>query len=211
MAKSTKKSKKPAVKSAVSSKTPRARVAKKTEKKTEEKTGNRAVALLSGALALSLGVFTLMTNISSIPALSVVIGIGLLILGIFELIGLLSSKRSAAEFTFSLMHSAPIIVIAILMLGNYDKNMAWSLILLAIFAIGRGVVEILTAFATLEDKLDRFIWLVCGAIGVILGIVVLNSGNFADQTAFLRFFSTYLMVYGVSLLTYSVHSHKTVL
>lgn len=207
MAKSTKKSKKPAVKSAVSSKTPRARAVKKTEKKT----GNRAVALLSGALSLSLGVFTLMTNISSIPALSVVIGIGLLILGIFELIGLLSSKRSAAEFTFSLMHSAPIIVIAILMLGNYDKNMAWPLILLAIFAIGRGVVEILTAFATLEDKLDRFIWLVCGAIGVILGIVVLNSGNFADQTAFLRFFSTYLMVYGVSLLTYSVHSHKTVL
>jgi len=95
-----------------------------------------------------------------------------------------------------------------MLLFTQDYNMAWALTILAIYTIGRGVLEILLAFTAIADKTDRFMWLTCGICGAIIGVVILNSGGFSDQTTFVRFFSAYMMIYGVTNLIYGVHNRN---
>ena len=49
-------------------------------------------------------------------------------------------------------------------------------------------------------------WIVCGICACILGFVVLNSGHFENPTTFIKFFGTYMMIYGITTLIYAVHN-----
>ena len=166
-------------------------------------------AEIQGGLALGFGGYLLFTSTKNISTLSFVTGLGLLILGVLEFIDLFRRRKNPVDFAFSLMFSGPEIVIAVLLLLNRAEGMAWPLILLAIYTIGRGVIEILNAFATIKDKNEKLMWAICGAVSIILGIVVLNSGNFADQTAFFRFFATALMAYGLTAGTTALYAEQS--
>lgn len=161
-----------------------------------------------GAVSIIFGAFLLFTTVTSVPTLTAIIGVSLLCLGVIEVFSILYRKHYGKSLALSLILAVSEVVIALLLLFMQDYNMAWALTLLAIYTIGRGVLEILLAFTAVTDKTDRFMWATCGICGAIIGIVILNSGGFSDQTTFIRFFSAYMMVYGVTNLIYGVHNRN---
>lgn len=161
-----------------------------------------------GIISIIFGGFLLFTNITTVSTLSGIIGASLLCLGMVEIFSLLYRKHYGKSLSLSLILAASEVIIALLLLFMQNYNIAWPLTLLAIYTIGRGVLELLLAFAAVTDKTDRFMWATCGICGVIIGIVILNSGGFSDQTTFVRFFSVYMMIYGVTNLIYSVHNRN---
>lgn len=161
-----------------------------------------------GIISAIFGGFLLFTNITTISTLSGIIGSALLCLGLVEVFSLLYRRHYGKSLSLSLILATSEIVIALMLLFMQDYNMAWPLTLLAIYTIGRGILELLLAFTAITDKTDRFMWATCGVCGVIIGIVILNSGGFADQTTFVRFFSAYMMIYGVTNLIYGVHNRN---
>ena len=163
---------------------------------------------LQGVASILFGAYLLFTNVTAISSLTATIGTALLCLGVIEIFSLLYRRHYGKSLSLSLILAASEVIIAFMLLFTQDYNMAWALTILAIYTIGRGVLEILLAFTAITDKTDRFMWATCGICGAIIGIVILNSGGFADQTTFVRFFSAYMMIYGVTNLIYGVHNRN---
>ena len=57
------------------------------------------------------------------------------------------------------------------------------------------------------DPTDRFIRVLAGICGCVIGAAVLNAGSF-EITTFIRFFGTYMLVVGVTSLIYGVHNRQ---
>lgn len=161
-----------------------------------------------GIVSILFGAFILFTNITTISSLTGIIGVSLLLLGVIEIFSMIYRKHYGNSLLLSLILSASEIAIAMMLLFTQDYNMAWALTLLAIYTIGRGVLELFLAFTAVTDKTDRFMWATCGICGAVIGIVILNSGGFLDQTAFTKFFSAYMMIYGVTNLFYGIHNRN---
>lgn len=161
-----------------------------------------------GIISILFGAFILFTNITVVQSLVAIIGVSLLCLGVIEIFSMLYRKHYGNSLALSLILAASEVIIAMMLLFTQDYNMAWALTLLAIYTIGRGVLELILAFTAVTDKTDRFMWATCGVCGAIIGIVILNSGGFLDQTAFTKFFSAYMMIYGVTNLFYGIHNRN---
>ena len=161
-----------------------------------------------GVISILFGAYLLFTNITAISTLTGIIGVSLLCLGVIEVFSIMYRKHYGKSLILSIALSVFEVVIAFILLFMQDYNMAWILSLLAIYTIVRGVLEIVLGFSAITDKTDRFMWISCGVCGAIIGIVILNSGGFADQTTFIRFFSAYMMIYGVTNLIYGVHNRN---
>ena len=93
------------------------------------------------------------------------------------------------------------------MLFVADQAMVWHLSLVAAYTGLRGIFELLMGFRTTVDPTDRFIWALCGVVGIIFGLVIFNSGHL-ENIEFMRFFGAYMMILGVCSLIYGIHNHE---
>ena len=148
------------------------------------------------------------TGIKNLSTLATIIGCTLLALGIIEVFNILYRKHFGGSLIIGLVLAIIEIAIAALLIFFNQNDMTWQLILIAIYTILRGIVEIVLAFTSMTDKTDRFMWTVFGMCGAVIGIVILNAGGFFDKTAFVKFFGTYMMVYGITNLIYGVHNRN---
>ncbi len=161
-----------------------------------------------GVVSLAFGGYFLFAIQNNVSELTAIAGVSLLTLGVIETFNLLYRKHYGDSLVLSLLLAISEIVIAMLLLFTRDSGMEWPLILTAIYTIGRGILEIILAFTSMTDNTDRFMWIVCGITGAVIGIAILNSGNFMDNTTFIKFFGSYMMIYGVTNLFYGVHNRN---
>lgn len=161
---------------------------------------------LQGVVGLLFGWFVMFTNIDKVSTLVIIAGITLLVLGLIDIANLIYRKRRQQNWGLALILGLLNFGIGLSLLLTKDLNVAWALGLLAGYTIFCGVFEILLGFKSLSDPTDRFMWIVCGICGSILGFVVLNSGHFENPTTFIKFFGTYTMIYGITALIYAVHN-----
>ena len=163
-----------------------------------------------GVVALLFGWFALFTNLTDTNALVSIVGSLLLGLGIIELFNLLRRAHLNETWGFTLVSALIEVGVAFTLLFTSDQELVWHLALIAGYTIFRGIFEILIGLKAIDDITDKFIWTLTGICGVIMGIVIFNSGNVASSSApiFIKFFGSYMMVYGLSNLIYGVHNHN---
>lgn len=163
------------------------------------------VFVLQGVISLLFGWYIMFTGSTDVRTLVSVVGVTLLGLGIIEMFNVLHRSRRKETWGLNFGIAAIEVAVALALLMALDQNAAWQLTIIAAYTLCRGVFEILIGLKSVDDSTDKFIWLVCGICGAILGFVVFNSGHFAT-TAFLQFFGTYMMIFGLSNLIYGVHN-----
>ena len=161
-----------------------------------------------GIISLLFGAGMLFAGSDSVSSLIAICGITLLSLGIIETFNLLYRKHFGGSLTLSLILAIAEVIVALMLLLTKDYNMVWPLALLAIYTIGRGVLEIILSFTSITDYTDQFMWVVCGICGAIIGVVILNAGAFVDPTTFIKFFGSFMMIYGVTNLFYGIHNRN---
>ena len=163
-----------------------------------------------GAVALLFGWFALFTNLRETSALVSVVGSTLLGLGIIELFNLLRRARLNETWGFTLISALVEVGVAFALLFTADQELVWHLALVAGYTVARGLFEILIGLKSIDDITDKFIWVVTGICGVIMGFVILNSGNETvsdNALIFIKFFGAYMTLYGLANLIYGVHNH----
>ena len=163
------------------------------------------VFALQGVISLLFGWYIMFTGRTDLRMLVTVVGVTLLGLGIVELFNVLHRHTHQETWGLNLGIAAIEIAVSLALLMTLDQNVAWHLTIIAAYTLCRGIFEILIGLKSIDDSTDKFIWLVCGICGAILGFVILNSGHFAT-TAFLQFFGTYMMIFGLGNLIYGVHN-----
>lgn|SRR5574344_1110077 len=160
-----------------------------------------------GVISLLFGWFALFTKLEDSNALIAIVGSTLLGLGIVELFNMLRRTHLNETWGFSLVAAMLEIATAFALLFTLNQNVAWHLALIAGYTVVRGVFEILIGLRSVDDKTDKSIWIIIGMCGVIMGFVILNSGSVTGTTMFLRFFGSYMMLYGLANIIYGVHNH----
>ena len=162
---------------------------------------------LQGIVALLFGWFALFTSSSDIQTLVIVVGSVLLSLGIIELLNLLARTRTKNTWGVSLVMAILEISAGLALLFTYEQNVAWHLVVIAAYTILRGIFEIILGLRAIDDFTDKFIWILAGVCACIMGVVILNTGHLGT-TPFIKYFGSYMMVFGVVNLIYSVHNNE---
>ena len=162
---------------------------------------------LQGIVALLFGWFALFTSSSDIQTLVIVVGSVLLSLGIIELLNLLARTRTKNTWGVSLVMAILEISAGLALLFTYEQNVAWHLIVIAAYTILRGIFEIILGLKAIDDLTDKFIWILAGVCACIMGVVILNTGHLGT-IPFIKYFGSYMMVFGVVNLIYSVHNNE---
>lgn len=162
---------------------------------------------LRGILALIFGWITLFHSNNSFASIIALVGVFLLSLSIIEFTNALHRAHKKTGWTVSVLIALVDVTAALLLLFTLNQDLAWHLIIIASYTLLRGIFEILIGFRTTVDPTDRFIWVLTGICGAVMGIVIFNAGALSSTT-FIRFFGAYLLVLGISSLIYGIHNHS---
>ena len=162
---------------------------------------------LQGLIALVFGWFIMFTDITEIPTLVNIVPYALLTLGVAEMFNAIYRKHRQHTWASSLMIALVEIGVAVALLITKDCcNVAVHLTIIAGYTLVRGLFQTLVGLRSLTDATDKFLWIVTGIFGIVLGFVIFNSGNLdLANTTFIKIFGTYMMVFGLTDIIYAVH------
>ncbi len=155
---------------------------------------------IRGVIAILFGWITLFHSNNSFPTIISLVGLFLICLCIIEFVNALHRTKTKSGWVVSIIVALFDATTALFLIFA-PQIITWHLVILAIYTIVRGIAEIVIGFRTTIDPTDRFIWILTGVCGTIMGIVILNSGSL-DINSFVRFFGAYLLIFGVSSLIY---------
>ena len=163
------------------------------------------VFLVRGGLAAIFGVFALFFGATNLDITIAIISILLLFMSIIDAVGALYCSTKKHGWINAVIDALVDVVAAIALLFVASGNLANYVVILSVYTIISGVIDIFHGFLSTVDPTDRFIRILVGACGCVIGIVILNAGNFEIST-FIRFFGAYMLVVGITSLIYGVHN-----
>ena len=161
--------------------------------------------ILRGTLAGIFGFLLLFGGLADLEGVIATIGVFLLLMGIIDSAGALYSSTKKHGWVNSII-DALIDVIAALALLFFAKNdLVMSLIIISVYVLISGLIDIFHGFLSTVDPTDRFIRILTGVFGCVMGAVIINAGSFEVMT-FIRFFGVYMIIVGVTSMIYGVHN-----
>ena len=163
------------------------------------------VFILRGALAGAFGFIVLFGGMSNVESVVAIISVFLLLMGIVDSVGALYNSTKKHGWINSVIDAGIDVVAAVVLLFFARNDLVTSVIILSVYTILSGVIDIFHGFLSTVDPTDRFIRVLAGACGCIIGAVILNSGNFEIMT-FIRFFGAYMLIVSVTSMIYGVHN-----
>ena len=165
------------------------------------------VFCLRGVLAGCFGLLALFGVMEDFEMVISVVAIFLLLMGIVDSVSALYASVRKHGWVNSVIDALIDIVAAMGLLFFAKNNIVAGLIIIAAYTIISGVIDIFHGFLSTVDPTDRFIRVLTGVLGCVMGIVIINAGNFEIST-FMRFFGAYMLIVGVTSMIYSVHNRS---
>ena len=163
------------------------------------------VFIMRGALAGLFGLLALFGGMANIESVVAVLSIFLLVMGIVDSVSALYNSTKKHCWINSVIDAAVDVVAAVVLLFFARNDLVNSVIVLSVYTIVSGIIDIFHGFISTLDPTARFIRILAGACGCIIGAVILNAGDF-EMTTFIRFFGAYMLIVGVTSLIYGVHN-----
>ena len=165
------------------------------------------IFLIRGGMAAAFGCLILFSCIMTVENGISMISVFLLFMGIIDAVGALYCSTKKHGWINSVIDALIDVVAAVLLLFFAKSDLVTSLIILSVYTIVSGVIDLFHGFLSTVDPTDRFIRVLAGVCGCVIGAVIVNAGGFEIMT-FLRFFGVYLIVVGVTSLIYGVHNRS---
>ncbi len=163
--------------------------------------------VVRGALAAIFGCFALFGGMANIENVIAVVSVLLLLMGIVDAVGALYSSTKKHGWINSIIDALIDVLAAVALLFFAKDNLVFGLVIISVYTIISGVIDIFHGFLSTVDPTDRFIRILAGVCGCVIGLVILNAGNF-EITTFIRFFGAYMLIVGVTSLIYGVHNRE---
>ncbi|MBR0467996.1 DUF308 domain-containing protein [Candidatus Saccharibacteria bacterium] len=165
------------------------------------------VFIIRGLMATVFGFLALFGIMNDYEIVISVIAIFLLLMGIADSVSALYASVKKHGWINSVIDALVDIAAALALLFFAKDSLVASLIIIAVYTIVSGLIDVFHGFLSTVDPTDRFIRVLAGVLGCIMGIVILNAGEFEVMT-FVRFFGAYMLIVGVTSLIYGVHNRS---
>ena len=166
-----------------------------------------SVFIFRGLMATAFGIITLFGAMTNFEIMISVVSIFLLIMGIVDSISALYASVKKHGWMNSVVDALIDIAAALALLFFAKDNIVVGLVIIAVYTILSGLIDIFHGFLSTVDPTDRFIRVLTGVLGCVMGAVIINAGGFEMMT-FLRFFGAYMLIVGVTSLIYGVHNRS---
>ena len=163
------------------------------------------VFIIRGILAGVFGLLLLFGGLTDLEGVIATISIFLLLIGIVDSAGALYNSTKKRGWINSIIDAAIDVIAALALLFFAKNDLVASLIIISVYVFISGIIDIFHGFLSTVDPTDRFIRVLAGVLGCVMGAVILNAGNFEIMT-FIRFFGVYMIVVGVTSMIYGVHN-----
>jgi uncharacterized membrane protein HdeD (DUF308 family) len=164
---------------------------------------------LQGVIEMLAGLYLMFATREDVPMLMGVIGCTLLGLGLIEVFNMLHRKRKQRSWGMPLGVGVFEVALGVGILLTMTMNYQIHIALLASYAVLRSMMSILIGFRSFTNSTDKFLWVICGIVGAILGFIILADPG-VSETTFVKLFGTFLMVVGLTDLVFSAHSRDQV-
>lgn len=161
--------------------------------------------VLRGGIAVIFGFLALFGGLVGLNSAISIVVIFLLIMGVIDAVGALYSSMKKHGWINSVIDALIDVAAAVSLLIFAQGNFAFCTLILAVYTCVSGLVDVFHGFLSTVDPTDRFIRVLAGIIGTVMGFVILNAGPFELMT-FVRFFGAYLLIVGFSSMVYGVHN-----
>jgi len=165
------------------------------------------VFMVRGLFAGVFGFFLLFGGISNIDTMVAIISIFLLLMGIVDSVSALYSSTKKRGWINSIIDAVVDVLAAITLLFFARGDLVFSLVVISVYTIVSGLIDIFHGFLSTVDPTDRFIRVLAGICGCVMGAVILNAGSFEIMT-FIRFFGAYMLIVGITSLIYGAHNRN---
>lgn len=163
------------------------------------------IFILRGTFATIFGCFALFGGLTNVESAVAVISVFLLLMGMIDTVGALYSSTKKHGWINAIIDALVDVVTSLALLMYAKNDLTLSVIILSIYTVVSGLIDIFHGFLSTVDPTDRFIRILAGACGCVIGVVILNAGNF-EITTFIRFFGAYMLLVGATSLIYGVHN-----
>lgn len=161
--------------------------------------------VLRGGVAVIFGFLALFGGLVGLNSAISIVVIFLLIMGVIDAVGALYSSMKKHGWINSVIDALIDVAAAVSLLIFAQGNFAACTLILAVYTCVSGLIDVFHGFLSTVDPTDRFIRVLAGIIGTVMGFVILNAGPFELMT-FVRFFGAYLLIVGFSSMVYGVHN-----
>lgn len=165
------------------------------------------VFIIRGAVAGIFGLLMLFGGFNNIEIVISIVSVFLLFLGIVDSASALYNSAKKKGWVNSVIDAVIDIVASLALLFFAKTDLITSLIIISVYTIVSGIIDILHGFLSTVDPTDRFIRVLAGVCGCIMGAVILNAGDFEIMT-FIRFFGAYMLIVSVTSMIYGVHNRS---
>ncbi|MBR3270149.1 DUF308 domain-containing protein [Candidatus Saccharibacteria bacterium] len=165
------------------------------------------VFIIRGLMAATFGFMALFGVMTDFEIVISVVSVFLLLMGIVDSVSALYASVKKHGWINSVIDALIDIAAALMLLFFARNNIVNSLIIIAVYTIVSGLIDVFHGFLSTVDPTDRFIRVLTGVLGCVMGIVILNAGEFEIMT-FIRFFGAYMLIVGVTSLIYGVHNRS---
>ena len=165
------------------------------------------VFIIRGLAAAVFGLIALFSGMPNVENTIAIVSVFLLFMGIIDAASALYNSTKKHGWFNSVIDALVDVIAAIALLFFAKDNLVSSLLIISAYTITSGIIDIFHGFVSTVDPTDRFIRILVGISGCIMGIVILNSGEFEVST-FIRFFGVYMLIVGVTSMIYGVHNHS---
>ena len=163
------------------------------------------VFLFRGVLAAAFGCYALFGGMTDVNNAIAIISVLLLLMGIIDAVGALYSSTKKHGWFNAVIDAAVDVAAALALLFLANGSLTSYMVILSVYVIASGVIDIFHGFLSTVDPTDRFIRVFAGICGCVIGMVILNAGDFEIMT-FIRFFGAYMLIVGTTSLIYGVHN-----
>ncbi|MBR2543102.1 DUF308 domain-containing protein [Candidatus Saccharibacteria bacterium] len=161
--------------------------------------------ILRGVLAGIFGFLLLFGGLVDLEGVVAEICVFLLFMGIVDSAGALYSSTKKHGWVNSIIDALIDVVAALTLMFFARNNLVMSLVIISVYVFLSGIIDIFHGFLSTVDPTDRFIRILVGVFGCVMGAVIINAGSFEIMT-FIRFFGVYMIVVGVTSMIYGVHN-----
>ena len=165
------------------------------------------VFIVRGVLAGIFGFFLLFGGIANIELVISIISVFLLLMGIVDSVSALYSSIKKHGWLNSIIDAVVDVLAAIMLLFFARGDLVFSLIIISVYTIVSGLIDIFHGFLSTVDPTDRFTRVLTGVCGCVMGAVIINAGSF-EITTFIRFFGVYMLIVGLTSLIYGAHNRN---
>ena len=165
------------------------------------------VFIFRGLLAAGFGFLALFGAMTNFEVVISMVSVFLLLMGIVDSVSALYASVKKHGWINSVIDALVDIMAALSLLFFAKNNVTTALIIISVYTVLSGLIDVFHGFLSTVDPTDRFIRILTGILGCVIGVVILNAGDFEIMT-FVRFFGAYMLLVGVTSLIYGVHNRS---